>query len=263
MRRLLGLVVFVCFSSFSYTQEILIKDFHHRFVTTELSAKQAIQQAIKEALTACVQENLGTMVLNMARIEKQEKDKKYTQKYNSFTQLISNGYVRRYVVKDTILVHDELSLDIRVILDITLYKPKNDDEMGLNVTCDKFEYTNEESAQIAFSVKRPAYIYLLDLTFNNEFCLLHETKEKIPENTTINFPEKKVSFELSMVKEDKSDMEFGSFVVIASEKPINFGISAADISQSNCSYFDFNVFFSIISGIKKDYSLQYLPYCIE
>ena len=75
--------------------------------------------------------------------------------------------------------------------------------------------------------------------------------------------EKGMSFELSMAKEDKNDFEFGSFVVIASVKPVNFGVLAADANHSNCNYMDFNKFFSVISGIKKDFSIMYLPYCIE
>ena len=68
---------------------------------------------------------------------------------------------------------------------------------------------------------------------------------------------------LAETKEDKSDFEFGSFVIIAAAKPINFGVPAADVNQSNCTYLDFNKFFSIISGIRKEFSIMYLPYCIE
>ena len=265
MIRLVGLVVFICFSCFCFAQEIVIKDYHYRLVSTELSAKQAIQQARKEALVACVQENLGTEVMNLTRLEKQENDKKYNEKFNDFTQQISNGYVRGYVMKDTNSVYDSktLSIETKITLDITLYKPENDNSVGLFVSSDKSTYKNEESAKVTYSVKKPTFFYLLDLTFNNEFCLLHESKEPVPENKTVIFPEKRMSFSLSMAKEDKSDFEFGSFVIIASVKPINFGIPAADVNHSNCTYLDFNKFFSIISGIKKDYSIMYLPYCIE
>ncbi|MEI7727162.1 MAG: hypothetical protein WCK09_18780, partial [Bacteroidota bacterium] len=102
-------------------------------MSTELSAKEAIGQARKEALAACVQENLGTQVMNLTRLEKQENDKKYLEKFNDFTQQISNGYVRRYVMKDTSSVYDPktLSLETRITLDITLYKPENDNSLGL------------------------------------------------------------------------------------------------------------------------------------
>ena len=234
-------------------------------ISTELSPKQAIQQAKKEALAACVQEKLGTQVMNMARLEKQEKDKKYTEKFNEFTQLISTGYVRRYEMKDTSSFYDErtLSLETRVVLDITLYKPENDNPMGLFVSSVKSEYKNEEPAKITYFVKKSSYYYLLDLTSNNEFCLLHESKEPIAENTPLIFPGKNMSFELIMAKEEKSDFEFGSFVIIASAKPINLGVPPADENRSICTYLDFNTFFSIISEIRKDYSIMYLPYCIE
>ena len=265
MSRFFGLVVFVCFSCFCFAQEMVIKDYHYRLVSTELSAKEAIGQARKEALAACVQENLGTQVMNLTRLEKQENDKKYLEKFNDFTQQISNGYVRRYVMKDTSSVYDPktLSLETRITLDITLYKPENDNSLGLFASSDKSTYKNDESAMVTFSVKNPAFFYLLDLTFINEFCLLHESKEPVPENKTVIFPEKRMSYSLSMSKEDKSDFEFGSFVIIASAKPINFGIPAADVNHSNCTYLDFNKFFSVISGIRKDFTIMYLPYCIE
>lgn len=265
MRWLSGMIVIVCFSCHSYAQEIVVKDYHYRLVSTELSAKQAIQQARKEALAACVQENLGIQVMNLTRLEKQENDKKYLEKFNDFTQQISNGYVKRYVMKDTSSTYDPktLSLETRITLDITLYKPENDNTVGLYSSSDKTTYKNEGSAQITYSVKQSAYLYIFDLTFQNEFCLLHETKEPVPENKTIVFPEKRMLFELTMAKEDKSDFEFGSFVIVAAVKPINFGILAATDNKSNCTYMDFNKFFSIISGIRKDYSIMYLPYCIE
>ena len=265
MSRLYGLVVFVCLSCFSYAQEMLIRDYRFRLVSTELSPKQAIQQAIKEALARCVQENLGTQVMNMSRLEKQEHDTKYTEKFNDFTQQISNGYVKRYLMKDTSSVYNDktLTLETRITLDISLYKPENDNLVGLFASSDKSAYKSGESAQVSFSVKNPAFFYLLDLTFNNEFCLIHESKEVIPGNTPTIFPEKRMSFELSMAKEDNSDFEFGSFVIIASVKPVNFGVPAADVNNSNCIFLDFNKFFSIISGIRKDYSIVYLPYCIE
>ena len=265
MRRVLTMTIILCCSYSGFSQEIVIKDFHYRLVSTELSPKQAIQQARKEALTACVQENLGTEVMNLTRLEKQEKDKKYSEKFNDFTQQISNGYVRRYVMKDTSSVYDNktLSLETSVTMDITLYKPENDNSVGLYASSDKSTYKNEESAQITYSVKSPAFFYLLDLTFNNEFCLLHESKEPVADNKDVVFPKKNMSFELSMAKEDKSDFEFGSFVIIASVRPINFGVPAADINHSNCSYLKFDKFFSVISGVKKDCSIKYLPYCIE
>ncbi len=268
MNKVYGLVVFIClscFSCFSYAQEIVIRDYHYRLITTELSPRQAIQQARKEALAACVQENLGTQVMNLTRLEKQENEKKYSEKFNDFTQQISNGYVKRYVMKDTSSVYDNrtLSLETRITLDITLYKPENDNSLGLAASCNKSSYKNEEPAEITLSVKNSAFFYLLDLTYNNEFCLLHESKIPVPENYTLIFPEKGMSFELSMAKEDKNDFEFGSFVVIASVKPVNFGVLAADANHSNCNYIDFNKFFSVISGIKKDFSIMYLPYCIE
>ena len=264
MRRILTAMM-VLYSFSGLAQEIIVKDYQYRLVSTELSPKQAIQQARKEALATCVQEKLGTQVMNLTRLEKQEGDKKYQEKFNDFTQQISTGYVRRYVMKDTSSVYDQktLSLETRIILDITLYKPENDNSLGLFASSDKSTYKNDESAMVTFSIKNPAFFYLLDLTFNNEFCLLHESKEPVPENKTVIFPEKRMSFSLSMAKEDKSDFEFGSFVIIASVKPINFGIPAADVNHSNCTYLDFNKFFSIISGIKKDYSIMYLPYCIE
>ena len=68
---------------------------------------------------------------------------------------------------------------------------------------------------------------------------------------------------MAMTKEDKKDFEFGSFLMIASAKPLNFGVTAIIDNHNECTYIDFNKFFSIISAIKKDHSIIYLPYCIE
>ena len=77
------------------------------------------------------------------------------------------------------------------------------------------------------------------------------------------FPENQMLFNLTMAKEDKSEFEFGSFVIIAAVKPVNFGIPSVVDNHFTCTYLDFAKFFSIISTIKKDYSIIYLPYCIE
>jgi hypothetical protein len=265
MIRILGLaIISFCFFS-GFGQEMVVKNYRYRLVSTELSPKQAIQQSIREALAACVQENLGTQVMNLTRLEKQENDRKFMEKFNDFTQLISNGYVRRFVVKDTVSAYDQktLSLETRITMDITLYKPESDNPAGLYVSTDKTTYKNDNQARLTYSLKQASYVYLFDLNFRNEFCLLYETKDRVAENKTMVFPESRMSFTLAMTKEDKSDYEFGSFVVLATEKPINFGVPSVVENNWTCTYVDFTRFFSIISGIKKDYSIMYLPYCIE
>jgi len=265
LRRLPGLGLLVFCAAVGFAQEVVVKNYHYRLVTTELSPKQAIRQALKEALAACVQENLGTQVMNLTRLEKQENDSKYMEKFNDFTQLISNGYVRRFVVKDTVSGYDQktLSLETRITLDITLYKPESDNPVGLYVSTDKTTYKNENKARVTYSVKKPSYVYLFDLNFRNEFCLLYETTGTMPANKTMMFPENENAFSLAMTREDKSDFEFGSFVVLATGKPVNFGVPSVVENNWNCTYLDFARFFSILSGIKSDYSIMYLPYCIE
>lgn len=246
-------------------QEFVVKNYHYRFISTELSPKAAIQQATREALTACVQENLGTQVMNLTRMEKQEDNRRYTEKFNEYTQQISNGFIRRFKITDTVSVFNQesLSLETRITLDITLYKPEGDNELGLSATTGKATFANGEAAEITYSVKVPAYIYLFDLNYQNEYCLIYESKEPVRANETMTFPKAGMIFELAMTKEEKTEYEFGSFLTVASEKPINFGVRAGVDNNWKFDCLAFDRFFKVISGIKKDYSITYLPYCIE
>jgi hypothetical protein len=265
MKRIPLSAIIIFWVCLGFSQEVVVKNYKYRLVTTELSPKQAIQQARREALAACVQENLGTQVMNFTRLEKQQHDRKYMEKFNDFTQLVSNGYVRRFVVKDTVSTYDEktLSLETRITLDITLYKPESDNPLGLYVATDKTTYNSGNKAMLTYSLEKTGYVYLFDLNYRNEFCLLYETKNPVPDNSTMVFPEENMRFTLTMAKEDKNDYEFGSFLVLATVKPVNFGVPAVVDNDYTCSYLDFTGFFSIISGIKKDYSIMYLPYSIE
>jgi hypothetical protein len=245
-------------------QELLVKDYTYRLVSTDLSPRQAIRQALREALTACVQENLGTSVMNLTRLEKQEDDLAYRDRFTDFTQQISAGYVKRYRITDTVSVYhpEQLALETRIVLDITLQKPDRNNEIGLDAASGKAFYRKGEAATVNWSVKRGAWCYLFDLNFRNEFCLIFETKAELEPNTTFHFPGDR-KFELAMTKEDANTFEFGSFVVLASEKPLNFGVPAAVDNGFQCSYLTFDRFFTVFSGIRKDHSIIYLPYCIE
>ncbi|MEI6435025.1 MAG: hypothetical protein WCP32_09290 [Bacteroidota bacterium] len=265
MKKVLVTFIIVFSTFFAIGQEFVVKNYKYRLVSTELSPKEAIQQARKEALTACVQENLGAQVMNLTRLEKQENNLQYMEKFNDFTQQISNGYVRRFKIKDTISTYDPntLSLETRITMDVTLYKPENDNEVGLFASTDKSTYRNEESAAISYSLKKPAYFYLFDLNYLNQYCLVYETREPMPADQPITFPDQKMIFQLTMAKGDENAYEFGSFVVIAAVKPVNFGVPAGVDNNWKCSYIEFDRFFQVISEIKKDYSIAYLPYCIE
>lgn len=265
MKKVPATIIIIFLTIFALGQEFVVKNYKYRLVSTELSPKEAIQQARIEALTACVQENLGAQVMNLTRLEKQENDKQYMEKFNDFTQQISNGYVRSFKIKDTTSTYDPntLSLETRITLDVTLYKPENNNEVGLFASSDKTTYRNEESALISYSLKEPAYFYLFDLNYRNEYCLIYETRDPVPANQQMTFPDQRMIFKLTMAKGDKNVFEFGSFAVIASIKPVNFGVPAGVDNNWNCTFISFDRFFKVISGIKKDYSITYLPYCIE
>lgn len=246
-------------------QETTIRDYSYRLFTTDLSPRQAIQRATREALVACVQEKLGTRVMNLTVLEKQEKDRKYQEKFNEYCQQVSYGFIRNYRIKDTISQYEPstLTLETRITLDITLYNPESDNDLGLMVTTGKTSFRNGEPATIRYSMKKSAYIYIFDLNYRNEYCLIHESPAPVQENTPLVFPEPGMVFELEMVKEDENDFEFGSFLMVASQKPVNFGVKAATKNNWRLECLDFNTFFSITSAIKKDHSISYLPYSIE
>lgn len=246
-------------------QEMTVRDYSYRLITTDLSPRQAIQRATREALVACVQENLGTRVMNLTVLEKQEKDRNYQEKFNEYSQQVSYGFIRNYRIKDTISQFEPstLTLETRITMDITLYNPESDNDLGLMVTTGKTSFGNGEPATIRYSLKKNAYIYIFDLNYRNEYCLIHESPEAVQENIPLVFPEPGMVFELEMVKEDDNDFEFGSFLMVASLKPVNFGVKAATKNNWKFQCLDFNTFFGIISGIKKDHSISYLPYCIE
>lgn len=246
-------------------QEVTIRDYSYRLVTTDLSARQAIQRATREALVACVQENLGTRVMNLTVLEKQEKNRQYQEKFNEYSRQVSYGFIRNYRIRDTLSHFDPstLTLETRITLDITLFNPESDNDLGLMVTTGKTSFITGESARIEYSLKKPAYIYIFDLNYRNEYCLIYESRTPVVENTPLVFPEPGMVFELAMSKEDHNDFEFGSFLMVASVKPVNLGVKAAIQNNWKFDCLDFNAFFGIISAIKKDHSISYLPYCIE
>jgi hypothetical protein len=259
------MILFALWSGICMAQEITIKNYSYRFVSTELSPKQAIQKAKKEALAACVQENLGVGVMNLTQFVKQQSDRDYSEKFSEFTQQISLGFIRKYRTKSTSSRFDEekLALETTVVLDITIYKPKESDDLGLSATTGQSTFIDGDAATISYSVKEPSYIYIFDLNHRNQYCLIHETESKITENQKYIFPESSMPIELAMTKEAPDEFEFGSFVIMACGKPVNFQIKPAIKNQWKFECLDFDKFFGKINGIKSDHSIVYLPYCIE
>jgi hypothetical protein len=265
MKKIPAVILIFILPLISSAQEFVVKNYKYRLVSTELSPKAAIQQAKSEALTACVQENLGLQVMNLTRMQKQDDNQRYTEKFNEYTQQISNGFIRRFKIIDTVSTFNQetLSLETRITLDITLYKPEGENELGLTATTGKANFKTGETAEINYSVKESAYIYLFDLNYWNEYCLIYESKEPLKANVTTTFPTAGMIYELAMTKEEKNDYEFGSFVMVAAEKPMNFAVRAGVDNNWKFDCLAFDRFFQVISAVKKHYSISYLPYCIE
>ncbi len=245
-------------------QELLVRDYTYKMVSTELSPKEALKKAVRDALVTCVQEHMGTQVMNLTQFEKQEKNKNYQERFNEYTQQVSFGFVRKYKVKDSLTQFDanKLVLETRITLDITLFKPESDNDLGFIASTGKATFRNGEIAKIDYSVKIPSYVYLFDLNYKNQYCLIYETQGSVEAGKQFQFPEPGMIFELAMTKEDENDFEFGSFVMVASEKPVNFGVKAAISNNWNFDCLDFEKFFKTCSAIKKDHSIVYIPYCI-
>jgi hypothetical protein len=248
-----------------FSQQIEIKGFSYKLVSTELSAKQAIIQATKEALSTCVQEKLGTSIIDLTRLEKRENGAKYEERFNSFSQQISNGYVSSYILTDTNQVFDEKSLTLttKITLNAVLQIPENDNRTGLWAKANSTFFVDKSTASLNYSVKNAAFIYFFDLNFSNSYCLLYESKTQTDANKIFEFPSKDMTFELEMKKEDPSAVEFGSFVAIASDELLNFGILPATQNRGECQMISFHDFFRVISIKRKTFSILYLPYCIE
>lgn len=251
-------------SPVAQAQEFLVRDYAYKMVSTDLSPKEALRKAVREALVACVQEHMGTQVMNLTQFEKQEKNQQYQERFNEYTQQVSFGFVRKYKVKDSLTQFDagKLVLETRITLDITLFKPDSENDLGFSATTGKATFMNGEAAKIDYSVKIPSFIYLFDLNYKNQYCLIYETPQPVEAGKKYLFPEPGMIFELAMTKEDENDYEFGSFVMVASEKPVNFGVKAAISNNWNFDCLDFEKFFKTCSAIKKDHSIIYLPYSI-
>jgi hypothetical protein len=263
---LLAISAFVIGANSARGQEFVVKDYKYRLVSVELSPRQAIEQAKKEALAACAQEQLGVQIFNLVQLQKQESDLKYKEKFTEFTQQFSLGFIRKYKTKDTSSSFDPVSLamETTVTMDITLYKPENDDDLGLSADLEKSVFIDGEAAIVSYSLKKQGYIYLFDLNFKNQYCLIYETHEAVIPDKEMTFPSSSSIFELAMTKEEtEGNTEFGSFVLVASEKPYNFGIKAAIENQWQIDCLDFDRFFKVLKNRKNDHSIFYLPYCIE
>ena len=177
------------------------------------------------------------------------------------------GFVKSYEITDTVQICKEYPIiETTIKLNVTLTKPKKQNPLGLYADINKNYFKENEKAEITYSVKVPAYLYFLTLTAKDSILVLYETNNKIPANKVLKFPDPVTNYSIVMVKEIDDDYEFGSFIVFATTKFLNFPAIKKHITgegYEKLKIFSYQQFHVILTKNSKEYSLQYLPYCIE
>ncbi|MCK9616354.1 MAG: DUF4384 domain-containing protein [Lentimicrobiaceae bacterium] len=248
----------------SFAQIIEVNNFPFQLLTTDISPNDAIRKTIKEALSACIQQKMGVSVIDLTNFQRTETNSTYKEYFNNFMMQFSLGYVSGYEIIDTIQnLQSGGVIETTIKMNIRLRQPQSEDPFGLYAKTNASFFHNQDQLFMEYSVKKPGYIYIFDMTWKDEVGLLVESQEKIEQNRKYIFPPETWPFKLVMEKEAKNDFEFGCMIILISRTPLNFGIKPLGSHPGANSFISIREFFEIINVMHGEYSIKYIPYCIE
>lgn len=264
MYKLLLFIVLI-FPSFTLFSQITeVKNYSIHVMTTDISPKEALRKAVNEALSSCIQQKLGVSVIDLTNFQKTESNNTYKENFNDFMMQFSLGYVAGYEITDTIQnLKSGGVIETNLLMNIRLRQPQTEDPFGLYASANNSFFKNQDELTLSYSVKKTSYLYVFDMTWQDEVLLLMDSQEKLLANKNYIYPAEISAQKLVMEKEAKNEYEFGCMIVIATKNPVNFGISVLGSGDDSHNVLKVQRFFEQLNAIHGDYSIKYVPYCIE
>jgi hypothetical protein len=249
------------------SQTITIEKYDYTLSTTGKSREEALKKATSEALSNCLQENIGIDVFGITQSMQYMDNEKFRERFSDFTLLISKGYIKRYEILDTMQSCQKFPvLETRIALNVTLAIPDMDNSLDIYADVNKTVFKANEKAEITYSVEKSSFVYFFALTSTDSILVLYEPEEKTQARGVLKFPDPATPYSLVMSKEIEDDFEFGCFIVLATKKKLNF----PEIKMHNTGerfeklkVYSIEQFHQLISSLDGENSIKYLPYSIE
>ncbi len=242
-------------------QTLNVDNYRYSMITAGQSRETALDNTIQEALLMCVESNLGFQIASLTNLYYFESRDELENQFNNFISIVSNGYIKSFNVVDTLQrLLKYPFLETTVVLDVVLEAPEDQNIHGLSASTNAYDFESGAQTNIIYSVAVNSYVYIFAYTDDGRVYLYNDPENKTRRNRQMSFPGS--DLRLTMQKETHNAIEFGCFVVIASDRPLPLQFTRApkDSGYGLEMIVDTKPFSQILG--RNDVSIVYIPYSI-